>query len=247
MKLGDFIDNFSSAIKKNHTISFFCNCAIKYSGRAESYLKHGDRLIIVKADNTLLIHQPEKSAPVNYMKENTSYQLILNKDHVHLRASNIPMKEFLDMEINEVYSFASKKLEDGHKLELHGTEKHMSEMIMANPDMIEAGFKPFSQEEHTKYGFIDVFGSDKKGNIVVIECKRYGGDLSAVTQLRRYVEKVAESKGLKPEKVRGILACPKMTGNSLKMLQDWGFEFKAVNPPKYLERYNKDQKSLGEF
>ena len=247
MKLGDFIDNFNRAIKKNHVISFFCNCSVRYSGRAESFLKAGDRLIVIKSDNTLLIHQPEKSAPINYMKENTSFHLINNGEHVHVKASNIALKEFLDMEINEIYSFASQKLEDGQKLELQGTEKHMADMIMANPEIIEKGFRPFSQEEQTKFGFIDVFGTDKKGNLVIIECKRYSGDLNAVSQLRRYVEKLAKSKGVKPEKIRGILACPKMTKNSQEMLEKWGYEFKKVDPPKYLERYNKDQKSLGEF
>jgi hypothetical protein len=31
------------------------------------------------------------------------------------------------------------------------------------------------------------------------------------------------------------------------MLKKWGFEWKQVNPPKRLERYNKDQKNLGDW
>jgi hypothetical protein len=79
----------------------------------------------------------------------------------------------------------------------------------------------------------------------VIECKRYRGDLSAVTQLRRYVEKIKEAKGV--DNVRGILICPKISPNALRMLQDCGFSFKAVNPPNYLERYDKGQKRLDGF
>ncbi len=111
--------------------------------------------------------------------------------------------------------------------------------------MIEKGFTAVSQEEQTKYGFIDVFGTDKDGNLVVVECKRYCADLGAVTQLRRYVEKIKEMKGLK--KVRGILACPKISANAKKMLEDWGFEYKMIEPPSYLETHKKGQKKLHEF
>jgi len=45
---------------------------------------------------------------------------------------------------------------------------------------------------------------DTKGNLVVVECKRYGADYNAVSQLQRYVEKIKQSKGI--SKVRGILA-----------------------------------------
>ena len=118
-------------------------------------------------------------------------------------------------------------------------------MLYNNPEMIEEGFRPLSMEEHTKYGFIDVFGYDKENVLTVIECKRYSGDLKAVSQLRRYVEKIKSAKGI--ENVRGVLACPKMSDNALKMLTDFGFEFKSVKPPKYLEKFDKKQRSLGHF
>ena len=52
-------------------------------------------------------------------------------------------------------------------------------------------------------------------------------------------------KGIKS--VRGIIAAPKISPNSEKMLNDWGFTFVAIEPPKYREKFNKDQKSLGDF
>jgi RecB family endonuclease NucS len=71
------------------------------------------------------------------------------------------------------------------------------------------------------------------------------GDLSAVTQLRRYVEKIKKSKGL--QDVRGILACPSITPNARKMLEDWKFSYVHVHPPKYLEKHAKNQMKLGEY
>ena len=162
-----------------------------------------------------------------------------------LRAHNLSLKEYLDLAITEIHFFNTHKLEDAHSIQLAGSEKDMAEMICKNPELIEAGFKPVSREEQTKYGFIDVFGTDAKGNLVVVECKRYTADLNAVTQLRRYVEKLKESKGI--GKVRGILASPNISKNAKKMLEDWGFQHRSVIPPKYLERHGKDQQKLDGF
>ena len=59
------------------------------------------------------------------------------------------------------------------------------------------------------------------------------------------VEKIKEQKGI--DKVEGIIASPDISKNALKMLKDFGFTHKKVEPPKYLERYNRDQKSLADF
>jgi len=63
--------------------------------------------------------------------------------------------------------------------------------------------------------------------------------------LRRYVEKIQDLKGV--EYVKGILAAPQISPNALEMLEKWGFTFKQVFPPKRLEKYNRDQKSLSDW
>lgn len=240
-----YADQIREAIKKNETIVIGCECEVDYSGRAEAHLPQGERLVIIKADNTLLIHQPEGNSPINYMKPGTKHELIVNEGIMLLQSKNSAQKEYLDITLTKIHFVKSHLLKDGQKLELAGSEKDMSEMIYKNPKLISADFKPLSMEEHTKYGFIDVFGHDRDGNLVIVECKRYNADLSAVTQLRRYVEKMKKLRGT--EKVRGIIAAPKISANALKMLQDWGFTFKAVEPPKHLERDAKNQKTLGHF
>ncbi|MBI2549823.1 endonuclease NucS [Candidatus Woesearchaeota archaeon] len=236
---------FNDALGKNAVIILSCSCEIHYSGRAESFLGSGGRIIVIKADKTLLIHQPAGSNPINYMKEGTSYSLSRNEGKLVLRCSNIPLKEYMDIFISKVHSFQQLQMEDSAKIQLVGSERDMSDMIYGNPALIEPGFKPLSREEHTKYGFIDVFGYDKNNVLVVIECKRYTADLKAVDQLQRYVKKIKELKGL--VKVRGIIAAPEISPNTLQMLKDNGFEYRKISPPKYLERFNKGQKSLGDY
>ena len=155
------------------------------------------------------------------------------------------MKEHLTATISRFHFFNSHALDDAETIRIAGTEEDMSDMLYDNPEMIEPGFRPASREEQTAYGFIDVFGTDKDGTLTVVECKRYCADLSAVTQLRRYVEKVMVSKGI--TKVRGIIAAPKITDNARKMLEDWGFSFIAVKPPNYLEEHTKKQATLEGF
>lgn len=245
MEFNEFTDKFESAISANETITFYAQCIIRYSGRAEAELDLGDRIIIVKSDNTLLVHQPEGSVPINYMKPKSKISLEKKEKHLILKSQNLDYKDYLDIEIFRIYSFISKRLEDGKKIELVGNEKDMSDMIYDNPSLISKDFKPLAREEHTKYGFIDVFGHNKKGELIIVECKRYSASPAAVTQLRRYVEKMKSLKGT--DKVCGVIAAPEITPNAKKMLEDWKFRFVSIQPPKRLEKYNKGQKSLGEY
>jgi len=241
----EYCSLFNDAINRNETVVFSCKCSIRYSGRAESFLDIGDRIIIIKNDNALLVHQPSGNAPINYMKPETSHKLSLEVNKLILRSRNLSLKEQMDINIERIYFFNSHKLEDGQSIIVSGTEDDMSRMIYENPSLVEEGLKPVSQEEQTKYGFIDVLCIDKNNILTIIECKRHNADLGAVTQLRRYVEKLMVSKGI--SKVRGILAAPKITSNAEKMLIDWGFEFKSIKPPKYLEEFDKKQSKLDNF
>ena len=237
MKKG--LDTLKEAVSSKKSIVLFANCSVEYNGRAQSHLDKGDRIIVIKSDNTILVHQPEGNNPVNYMKQDTQFSI--EGDILHAYNS----KEYIDIEFYEIYSAMIRELKDPSKLELHGSEKHMSDMIYDNPEVIEKGFKPLNREEHTKYGFIDVFGYDSKGKLAVIECKRYTATLDAVTQLRRYVEKIESMKGIKG--VRGIIAAPGISPNAKQMLADYGYEYRQVEPPKHYEKHRKDQSSLDSF
>ena len=239
------IEKINKAIDNAETLVFGANCEITYSGRAETTLAMGDRVIMIKGDRTLLVHQPHGSNPINYMKDQSTHRIIVEDEKVLLKSRNIPLKEFIDIAINKIHFVQSSKMKDGQKIELTGNEKDMSDMIAAKPSMVEQGLKLVSREEQTKYGFIDVLCHDPDGNLVVIECKRYKADFNAVDQLKRYVEKLKMSKGI--NKVRGILAAPKISDNAKAMLEDHDFSFVSVEPPRYQERFRKDQKRLGDF
>jgi RecB family endonuclease NucS len=247
MKFQEFISSVEEALQKGELVSFFCHCAITYSGRAESYLDYGDRLIIIKQDRTLLIHQPDGGMPINYLKAPASTEFILDKSEEEplvLLEARSGFDE-IDCEIKEIYDLYSRKLIDGLKQELSGSEAEMSDHIRDNPEIISKDFIPLSREEHTKYGFIDVFGHTGDGTLLIVECKRYTAGLSGATQLRRYVEKMKSLKGV--DNVTGVMAAPAITSNALAMLKDWGLDFVRVEPPKRHVRKNKRQKKIESF
>jgi hypothetical protein len=245
METGEFVGLMETAVAARETVIAFLQCQITYSGRAEAFLGRGDRILIVKADSTVLLHQPDGGNPINYMRPGSSIGFERVDSHALMHVTNTSDKSFLDVEIFRVYDVASRKLEDGQRQDLAGNERDMSDFIRDHPEVIGPDFRPISREEQTDVGFIDVFGHDKGGRLVVVECKRVTASLTAVDQLRRYVERVKQIKGT--ESVTGVLAAPGITPNARSMLESYGFRYAHVHPPKRLERWRRDQKMIHEY
>ncbi|NOZ81432.1 MAG: DUF91 domain-containing protein [DPANN group archaeon] len=235
----------NDALRAKETLIFSANCSIAYNGRAQSYLGFGDRLIMIKQDGTLLVHTPFGASPVNYMKGGATHRLKNVGGHLVITSRSSAQKEFMEITIRRIHFIESLTLLDQEKLLLAGTEKDMSDMIFENPSLISPGFRPLSREEHTKFGFIDVFGYDRDGDLVVVECKRDKADFAAVSQLERYVHRIKKAKGL--SKVQGVIAAPTISANAETMLREKGYAFKRVEPPRFLEQYGKSQSRLGDF
>jgi RecB family endonuclease NucS len=245
MELSEFHELAESSVAARTALTAFVHCEITYSGRAEAFLSRGDRILMIKQDQTVIIHQPEGSVPINYMRPGSLITVEKADEHLMLRVKNDSEHSFLDVEIYRVHNAIAHRLEDGQKQDLAGNERDMSDWIRDNPACISSDFRPISREEQTDVGFIDVFGHDCTGRLVVVECKRITASLMAVDQLRRYVERVKQIKGT--QSVTGVLAAPSITPNALEMLSSWGFRYCKVDPPKRLERWSKDQKKIFEF
>src|SRR3989339_599319 len=92
--LNQHIEKIKQALDRNETIVIGANCEVNYFGKVESYLPLGERLIIIKSDKTLLIHQPDGVNPINYMKEKTEHSVVSNEDGVFLKSKNLFLKDF---------------------------------------------------------------------------------------------------------------------------------------------------------
>ncbi len=234
-------------LKKGNTIILIGNCKVDYDGRINSHLELGERIVIIKNDRSVVVHKPKGVMPINYMKEKSLVEFEYKEEEkvFLLKVHSIKNKESMIVEFYNIKHYHSLPLFDERTIELEGTEKDMSDMIMEKPELISKDFKPLSREEHNKYGFIDVFGYEKD-KLVIVECKKIQAEYNAVMQLDRYVKRISESKGIPLEKIKGIIAAPSISESAYDYMRKLGYEFKMVNPPKRNIK-DKNQKGLKSY
>lgn len=249
-------EELEEELKKGNTIILIGNCKVDYDGRINSHLELGERITIIKNDRSVVVHKPKGVMPINYMKEKSIIEIKIEenknnegkKDKEKIFVVNvysIKNKESMRVEFYNLKHYHSLPLFDETTIELEGTEKDMSDMIMEKPELISKDFKPLSREEHNKYGFIDVFGYEKD-KLVIVECKKIQAEYNAVMQLDRYVKRISESKGIPLEKIKGVIAAPSISESAYDYLRKLGYEYKTVNPPKRNIK-EKQQKGLNSY
>lgn len=236
------IDN---ALRKNEIITIYCDCLVNYEGRAYSKLERGGRVVTIKKDKTIIVHKPTGRNPVNWMKEGANIKTDHNEEALFVISESINPREHMIIKAEKIKLLIADDLQDNKEVIVTGTEADMAQMIYEKPYLISNEFKPVSLEEQTKYGFIDVMGHDGAGMLTIIECKRITAGLSAVQQLRRYVEKISKAKGT--DKVEGIITAPNITKNALQMLNDWGYKYIKIEPPNRNTIEKTKQGKLGDY
>ncbi len=244
-KLEFIKEELEEELKKGNTIILIGNCKVDYDGRINSHLELGERIIIIKNDRSVVVHKPKGVMPVNYMKEKSIVEFFLEEEKFIIKVYSIKNKESMIVEFESIKHYHSLPLFDEMTIELEGTEKDMSDMIMEKPELISKDFKPLSREEHNKYGFIDVFGYEKD-KLVIVECKKIQAEYNAVMQLDRYVKRISESKGIPLEKIKGIIAAPSISESAYDYMKKLGYEYRMVNPPKRNIK-DKNQKGLNSY
>lgn len=63
---------------KKQMVTIVGDCKVDYSGRARSFLDYGERLVIVKADGTVMVHGNEKREPLNWQPPGTKVKYAIN-------------------------------------------------------------------------------------------------------------------------------------------------------------------------
>jgi RecB family endonuclease NucS len=123
-------------------------------------------------------------------------------------------------------------LVDSGEFSLYASEEDMHKAILLKPSLLEEGFKPISYEKKVDPGFVDVYGVDKNGKLVVVEVKRRTAGKEAAFQLAKYIDAI---KGRADRKIRGILVAPNIAKDVQRLLATLGLEFKALDPRKCAE------------
>ena len=105
----------------------------------------------------------------------------------------------------------------------------MQKAMLLDPCLFEEGFSPISYEKKVEPGFVDVYGVDKNGKLVIVELKRRVAGRDAAIQLAKYVDYI---KTVATRELRGVLVAPRLAKGIQTLLDSLGLEFKALDPKK---------------
>jgi RecB family endonuclease NucS len=205
-------------------------CSVDYLGRLEAHLPSAVRLLMVKADGSVLVHADGGAyKPLNWM--NPPNVLVEGDGRWEVRS---PRGETLTITIEEVLADHRHDLGPDPGLLKDGVEAHLQRLLADDPCALQPGLRLVRREYPTDIGPVDLLCRDGEGVEVAIELDRNpapapglapapaaGGDggaaggyvavevkrragLDAVEQLVRYLERLNLDPRLRP--VRGVLA-----------------------------------------
>jgi RecB family endonuclease NucS len=235
-KLAEAAEAIEKALAQRRTLIVAGNCKVLYSGRAKSTLDPGERMLIIKEDGSLLVHRPVGYEPVNWQPSGSVFHVQTKADAVEVHAVRQKPRENVRVIFHEVFMVSALNLADLGEFSLYASEKDMHKAILLKPSLLEEGFKPISYEKKVEPGFVDVYGVDKNGRLVVVEVKRKTAGKEAVLQLSKYIDAI---KGKADREIRGVLVAPSLGKDVQRLLVTLGLEFKALDPKKCAKVLNK--------
>jgi RecB family endonuclease NucS len=234
-----------TAISEHKAVILVGNCWVDYKGRASSKLEPGERIVMIKADGSVLVHRPNGYEPVNWQPAGCMFQTSTKGEKLCVRATRRKPLESVRISFDHVFLVSAMKLVDRGEFSLHASESDMQKAILFDPSILEEGFKPISYEKKVEPGFVDVYGVDKDGMLVVVELKRKTAGRDAALQLAKYVDCI---KTVTNRELRGILVAPRLAKGVQTLLTSLGLEFKVLEPKKCAEILRRSEsRKLADF
>jgi len=220
------------AFAQRSTLIVAGNCRVRYAGRASSTLEPGERILVIKSDGALLVHRPVGYEPVNWQPSGSVFHAEVRGATLEIRGIRQKPRENVKITFDTVFMFSSLNLVDAGEFMLYASEDDMHRAILLKPDLLEEGFKPISWEKKVEPGFVDIYGEDKNGRLVIVEVKRKTATKENTLQLAKYVEPIKTKVN---REVRAILAAPSLGKDVQRMLVTMGLEYKELDPKKCSE------------
>jgi RecB family endonuclease NucS len=177
-------------------------CEVTYTGRLNAYLPEAIRLLVFKADGSVLVHADSGGyKPLNWMTPPTVIEQ--DDDVIVVRKRAGRSEDRLEIRIAELLAEFEHELGEDAGLEKDGVERHLQEALADLPESIEEGLRLVRREWPTDIGPVDLMCRDADDGWVAVEIKRVG-TIEAVEQLTRYLEVLHADLTLAD--CRGILA-----------------------------------------
>ena len=208
------------------------DCSAEYPGRLQATLPMARRVLLIKADNSLLIFSELGSyKPLNWMASPCTITDITPDYADDDPATEVPQKviratatkstDILEVTLQHIYSDETYDLGEDPGLIKDGVEDHLQRYLAEQIERIGEGATLVRREYPTAIGPVDIMAIDGSGVHVAIEIKRHGG-IDGVEQLTRYCELLNRDPLLAP--VRGIFAAQTITPQARTLATDRGFE-----------------------
>lgn len=202
-------------------------CSVDYEGRLRAHLPLATRLVMVKADGSVLIHSDGGSyKPLNWMNPPlTLHEVEPDEDAAALGAVATWTVASAKTDDKLTINFHSFEHDSAHILGTDpglikdGVEADLQRLLAEQIELLGDGHKLIRREYMTAIGPVDILARDNKGATVAVELKRRG-DIDGVEQLTRYLELLNRDPLLKP--VTGIFAAQQIKPQARTLAEDRG-------------------------
>jgi RecB family endonuclease NucS len=184
-------------------------CDSIFDGRIKSTLPKGERILIIKKDGSILLHNATGTRPVQWQKSRAG-KIVFTVSKIEDELEVLTMESYRPktdesffITFSTISSVISVSMEEAPPIEakIIGDEKDFVDQLVKQPDLIEHGLEIIEREKEISYGYIDIFARDNQNNQVVIEVKKQSATLHDAHQLQRYASFFHNSK----QQIRGIL------------------------------------------
>jgi RecB family endonuclease NucS len=190
-------------------------CTVDYDGRLTAHLPSALRLLIVKADGSVLVHSDGGSyKPLNWM----SPPCRLTESDSVWKVTNKP-GETLTITLEEIVSDTSVELGVDPGLVKDGVESHLQELLAVQLHLLGDGWRLVRREYPTPIGPVDIMCRNSDGESVAVEIKRRG-EIDGVEQLTRYLDLLNRDPLIAP--VHGIFAAQEIKPQARVLATDRG-------------------------
>ena len=190
-------------------------CSVDYVGRLTAHLPLATRLLMVKADGSVLVHSDGGSyKPLNWMSppctlaESDTTWTVTNK-----------AGEQLVVTIEAIEHDSAHDLGVDPGLVKDGVEAHLQRLLAEQIETLGSGYRLVRREYPTAIGPVDIMARDASGAAVAVEIKRRG-EIDGVEQLTRYLELLNRDPLLAP--VRGVFAAQEIKPQARTLAEDRG-------------------------
>jgi RecB family endonuclease NucS len=203
-------------------------CEVRYSGRLDALLPESLRLIMVKADGSVLVHADAGGyKPLNWMTPPTVIEEGPNRIVVRKRAGS--SEDRLEIRIEEVLSDTVHEMgqpDADAALTKDGVEAHLQELLAEQPHWCGEGLRLVRREWPTDIGPVDLMCREGEDGLVAVEIKRVAG-IDAVEQLTRYLERIRIDPAFGT--CRGVLAAQVVKPQARVLAEARGIEWVEVD------------------